>query len=212
MTEDNFTKAEKIQLLTKIDDVKFDISETEMKKSGKNTFQKYNYFELKDFMPTVRKLCKKYKLATEFHVKNNLASLHVFDLETGYSRYWTHELPSLVEFAEKNGEKVPVKETELEKIKGALETYGRRYLYLAFLELTDGDAIDSGDVTAPKKQSKGKKKYPTPKETVNRVKQELGDKYSLEEAEKLLQKWLKNDETTEGIIKLTMNILTKEGE
>ena len=211
-----FTKKEKLQLLSKIEDVKYEISESEIEKSGKNTFQKYNYFELKDFMPFVRKITKKYNIATQFNVIGDEAFLNVFDLDTGCFRRWRHNLPEVPDTQiNKQGKEVPILPTEKEKIKGALETYARRYLYLAFLELTDGDPIDSGDVNPhPQKSTKKstKKKYATPKEVAKQVHEELGDKYSIEEAEKLLQQWIKDDWTTMGIKKLTLDLLRNEEE
>ena len=113
-------------------------------------------------MPLVRKLCIKYKVATQFNVIEDTAYLHVFDSETNCFRRWSHKIPKVETLGlNKSGEMTPIKETEQEKVKGALETYARRYLYLAFLELTDGDPIDSGDVeAAQKKTTKQKRNIP----------------------------------------------------
>ncbi len=205
----NFTTQEKLQLLTKIEQIKYEVSEADLKKSGKNTYQKYNYFELKDFMPLVRKLCIKYKVATQFNVIDDTAYLHVFDTETNCFRRWSHKIPKVETLGlNKTGEMIPIKETEQEKVKGALETYSRRYLYLAFLELTDGDPIDSGDVDAQKKTTKQKKKYPTPKEVYTQLKEELGDDLQ-EKAEITLTQMVTNHQTTEGIKKLVMDMVNR---
>lgn len=215
-----FTTQEKLQVLNKIEDLKLEVSECDLKKSGRNTFQKYSYFELKDFMPTVRMLCKKHGLATQFNIVGDNAYLHVYDLETGCFRRWTHELPEPDNTTtNKQGQTIIVKDTEKEKVKGALETYARRYLYLAFLELTDGDAIDSGDVSQQKQQKKEQtksksskptnKKYPTPKQVIDQIREELGDAYNKETATKLLEKYVRDDITTPAIQKLVQDLIER---
>lgn len=209
-----FTKAEKLSLLNKIEALKEEVSNADLKKSGKNTYQHYSYFELKDFMPLVRKLTRKYKIATQFNVIQGKAYLSVFDLETGCIRRWSHQLPEVDTISvDKNGRETIVKSTEQEKVKGALETYGRRYLYLAFLELTDGDPIDAGDVNPPAKkdkQKKGKKNYASPKTLLNQMREELGDAYNSENALKLLDKYVQDDITTPAIKKLVIPLIDKE--
>lgn len=216
-TQESFTMQEKLQLLSKIEQLKTEISETDLKKTGRNSFQKYNYFTLEDFLPCVRKLCCKYKIATQFNVIEDKAYLNVFDLETGYWRRWSHQLPKVKDTQiNKMGQEVPMLATEQEKNKGALETYARRYLYLAFLELTETDPIDA-DGREPKDKSKksskkggGKKKYPTPKETEELLRNQLGDDFSLEKAKEVLNEMVASDETTEAIMKLTLQRMESE--
>lgn len=214
-TAKNFTIQEKMNLLSKIESLKLDVSQSDIKRSGKNTFQHYQYFELKDFMPVVRKLTKKYGLATQFNVIGDRAYLNVFDLESGCFRRWSHELPPYDRTTvNKAGVETAVKGTEMEKSKGALETYARRYLYLAFLELTDGDPIDSGDMSPQQNQNKQKqknKKYPSPKAVMEQLHEELGDAYTKEKATQLLQKYVEEDITTPGIQKLVLDLINKEG-
>ena len=187
MNNENFSLSEKMSFAKKLDDVKCRLSQSNIKKSGKNNFQHYAYFELKDFLPVTRKLFNEVGLFSTFEVKGRTAFLTIQDLESGYGHTWEHQLPKVQKYTVKGNNKTPVKETEVEKTKGALETYARRYLYLAALELTDADPIDNGDVDA---EDTGK--Y-APAETVAKNLKKFEDK------EARLQKMIKTGKTTEAI-------------
>lgn len=187
MVNENFSLSEKMAFAKKLDDVKCKISQSSIKKSGKNNFQHYSYFELKDFLPITRKLFNEAGLFSTFEVKKGSAFLTIQDLDSGYGHTWEHRLPKVQKFTVKGNNKSPIKETEIEKTKGALETYARRYLYLAALELTDADPIDNGDVDA---EDNGK--YAPPETVAKNLKK-------FEDKEARLTKMVKSGKTTEAI-------------
>lgn len=131
---------DKMVLLNKIEMVKDGVIQLKPKKSGKNNFQKYDYYQLGDFLPTVRSLLKKYGLASEVTFSKHKGTLTIFDCETGMYRKWKIDLPNMKSTQ-------PAKDMQT---LGALQTYARRYLYLQALEIAEGDPIDAGDFEEPK--------------------------------------------------------------
>ena len=59
-------KEKQLNLYQKLQKVRVELQNSKLKKSGKNTFSKYEYFELGDFLPKVNELCEKYNLSTIF--------------------------------------------------------------------------------------------------------------------------------------------------
>ena len=52
MTEEN-----KLNIYQKIQKARVELQNSKLKKSGKNDFSKYEYFELGDFLPNINKIC-----------------------------------------------------------------------------------------------------------------------------------------------------------
>ena len=108
---------------------------TDIRKSGRNTYQKYNYAELSDINPIVRKICKQYKLRTKFDWdwENNLLTLTITDKEDGSTD------KSVIPIA-------PVTASDPGKYMqdiGRCQTYAMRYLYIQVFELAIPDEIDN---------------------------------------------------------------------
>jgi hypothetical protein len=133
----------------KLQDVRVELAAASLKKSGKNKFSGYDYFELGDFIPTAMSLMKKQGLCGVISYGLETASLSIHDTEA-------------------NGEPViittPMSTAALKGCHevqnlGAVQTYLRRYLWITALELTEHDALDVGvDV-----DSAAKKTTPSPK-------------------------------------------------
>lgn len=199
---------DKMVLLNKIEMVKDGVIQLKPKKSGKNNFQKYDYYQLGDFLPTVRSLLKKYGLASEVTFSKHKGTLTIFDCETGMYRKWKIDLPDMKSTQ-------PTKDMQT---IGALQTYARRYLYLQALEIAEGDPIDAGDFeepkpVKPKKQTKKtvkQVKKPEPKEpeynTVEEVAKYLKEFYTqhkieltLKRGENTINKLFKDGKITEEL-------------
>lgn len=117
----------------KIQKVKLDLLNSNLKKSGENKFSGFKYFELADFLPTINKLCNEQKLFTAISFDNELATLTIVN-------------------AEKSDEVVtytsPMKDLELKgcnsvQALGGCETYNRRYLYMAAFDIVEADMFDA---------------------------------------------------------------------
>ncbi|MGI6564861.1 ERF family protein [Methanosphaera sp.] len=159
MGDEKITKNQDV--LDKIQQGKFLLSQTQLNKSGRNNFQKYNYFELKDFLPAVEEICVKLGLRTHLNMKSQRkVKLEVSDKESGTSTEFVIHRPI-------NNEKNPSKYIQLE---GSIQTYCMRYLYIQMFELTESDAIDAEDQSKTQQPQKATTKH-TQKKPVK--KQEL---------------------------------------
>ena len=112
-----------------------------LKKSGKNSFAGYSYFELGDFLIPALKVFETYGLCPIVSFSPETASLEVVDVETG------ERISFYSPMADAN-----LKGTHPIQNLGAVETYQRRYLYMVALEIVEHDAIDASkpiEVAAP---------------------------------------------------------------
>lgn len=115
----------------------------ELKKSGKNKFAGYEYFELQDFLPTVQTIFGDTGLCAVFRCDSETASLTIYNNEkTDETIVFTAPMAT----AELKGCH-PVQNL------GASISYLRRYLYVNALEIVEHDALDSttGSVEVIKK-------------------------------------------------------------
>lgn len=103
-----------------------------LKKSGKNSFAGYSYFELGDFLIPALQVFEAYGLCPVVSFTEQMAHLDLVDVETGERVSFTSPM------AEAN-----LKGTHPIQNLGAVETYQRRYLYMAALEIVEHDAIDA---------------------------------------------------------------------
>lgn len=116
----------------------------EMKKSGQNKFAGYSYFELADFIPHVQTIFNEIGLCGVVSFDIDYARLYITDVEDGTSILITSPM------AEAN-----LKGAHPIQNLGATLSYQRRYLWMAAMELVEGDAIDSAPpAEAPKPQPK----------------------------------------------------------
>ena len=107
------------------------LNASSIKKSGKNKFAGYEYFELGDFIPTVNEIFDSVGLCGVVNFGEQ-ATLTVYD--TDGDGHVTFSSPLV--FAEN------AKGQAIQSL-GSTHTYFRRYLWLLALELTEHDSIDS---------------------------------------------------------------------
>ena len=118
----------------KINELRKKILELNLKKTGHNSFVKFKYYELGDFLPQVIELENELGLFSAFSLDDAIAVLKVYDTESGE----TVEFHSAVRDA--NVEKM----IEVQRL-GSIHTYIKRYLYYNYLNLTENDTVDSLD-------------------------------------------------------------------
>jgi hypothetical protein len=130
------------------------LQSTEMKKSGLNKFAGYSYFELSDFIPHVQTIFNDLGLCGVVTFSTEYAQLCITDVDDGTVIVITSPM------AEAN-----LKGAHPIQNLGAVLSYQRRYLWMAALELVEGDAVDSAPpLEAPKPEPKPEpvKKTPVP--------------------------------------------------
>lgn len=121
------------------------------KKSGYNSFAKYHYFELSDILPVVNKAAADLGFCCIVRFRQEEATLDFVSAEPPHDRI-TFSSP-LASIDLKNNH-------EIQNL-GALQTYIRRYLYLAAFEVVEGDAIDA-TATPPTTEQAAKPTAPQP--------------------------------------------------
>ena len=142
-------------LLKKLQECRVALQNKNLKKSGRNDFANFNYYELADFLPTINILFNEKGLFSAFSIKEERATLQIIDVESGEEI--TFESP----IAEAN-----VKGTTPIQSLGAIHTYMKRYLYLNALEIVENDHLD-GQVGKMEIEPKEEKKLtPNQKEII----------------------------------------------
>ena len=68
---DEITMIKNMNIYKKIQKVKKELSERELKKSGRNDFSGFSYYELGDFLPSIIELCNKYGLFTKINFEKH---------------------------------------------------------------------------------------------------------------------------------------------
>lgn len=108
------------------------LQSTPLKKSGLNKFAGFQYFELGDFLPVIQQIFKEEGLCGVISFDKELATLCITDVEDGSQIILTS----------------PMSEASLKGVHpiqnlGAVQTYLRRYLWVAALEIVEHDALDA---------------------------------------------------------------------
>lgn len=105
----------------------------QLKKSGRNTFANYDYFELGDFLIPAMKVLSEHDLCAVVSFEKDTATMRVVDV--------TNPADSIV-LTSPMGSAALKGCHEVQNI-GAVETYQRRYLWVALMEIVEHDALDA---------------------------------------------------------------------
>jgi len=108
------------------------LHKTPLGKSGKNSFAKFNYFELGDFLPQINEIFHGQGLCGVISYDSEYASLTITDVDDGTNIVITSPM------VEAN-----LKGAHAIQNLGAVETYQRRYLWMTAMEIVEHDALDS---------------------------------------------------------------------
>lgn len=111
-----------------------------VKKSGQNTFSKYHYFELDDIVPPKTEIFNELNLCDLISFTDNEATLTLVNIEnTDETLVFTSPMREL-----------DLKGANAVQLLGGVETYQRRYLYMAVLDIVESDQFDAADNITPK--------------------------------------------------------------
>lgn len=127
-----------MNIYEKLNKAKLALQASGLKKSGKNDFAKYEYFELSDFLPTIIQLEHEigFTCAVSFGIEQ--ATLDIVNTEKpDESILFTSPMSS-----------ANLKGVHDVQNLGAVQTYLRRYLYVNAFEIIEHDAIDKPVVKA----------------------------------------------------------------
>lgn len=128
----------------KLQSVRVELQELKLKPSGNNTYSKFTYFELKDFLPAVNKLFQAKKLFSKtslfFDRKGKeFAKLRISNAEKldDYEEWIVQTAEVSIGKKDGSGGAQPIQNL------GGKITYMRRYLFLLALEIIEPDFVDN---------------------------------------------------------------------
>lgn len=128
--------------------IRVSLQNLKLKKSGKNKFAGFEYYELADFLPALNELMQKENINDQFTIENDMAILILRKGEESQE----YKMPFKIFDTPLNKDGKP----SMQDIQylGALNTYYKRYLYLNAFGITDGEIIDSMDTNNLKEVDK----------------------------------------------------------
>ena len=141
-----------ISLNESIIKIRVKLQSSNLKKSGKNRFAGFEYFELADFLPKLNELMEEEGINDIFTIGENVAKLTLIKGEERQEYtlpFYRFETPLNLKkdkngnfMKDSNGNYLEVKSMQDIQYLGALNTYYKRYLYLNAFGITDGEVID----------------------------------------------------------------------
>ena len=115
----------------KLNDCRLKFMQAKVKKSGKNTFAGYEYFELDDILKAVIGICNEVGAVTIVNFTSEAATLTFTDCDSGQSIVFTSPMAS-----------ASLKGCHEVQNLGAVESYIKRYLYQNCFEIAEPDSLD----------------------------------------------------------------------
>jgi len=145
----------------KLQEARVKLQSVKMSKSGSNKFAGYKYFELGDFLPHINTIFNEVGLCGAISFNADQATLRVFSVDGD----------GQIEFTSPTAE-APLKGCTPIQCLGSQQTYLRRYLWMAALEIVEHDALDAvtgNDAVEekPKQQKQAQQKQAQQKLTQN---------------------------------------------
>lgn len=121
-----------MNVYTKLNAARTSFHKLQLKKTGLNKFAGYSYFELGDFLIPALDVFNQHGLCAFISFGKDVATMTIVSVDDGSSVALTS----------------PMAEAQLKGCHpiqnlGAVETYTRRYLWVAALEIVEHDALDS---------------------------------------------------------------------
>ena len=135
----------------KLQEARIDLQSRPLKKSGRNKFAGFEYFELGDFLPTIQNIFTEKGLCGTITFYTDIAILTIVDVDKPEDK---------IEF------KSPMSTAELKGCHaiqnlGAVQTYLRRYLWVAAMEIVEHDSLDA--ITGKDEPKKAKPTVESPR-------------------------------------------------
>lgn len=120
-----------MNVFEKLNEARIRFQNSNVKKSGKNSYAGYTYYELADILPAINKIAQELKFSCIVNFTPDLATLDFVDCEKNEKITFTS----------------PMSEASLKGCHpvqnlGAVETYIKRYLYQNCFEIVEADALD----------------------------------------------------------------------
>jgi hypothetical protein len=117
----------------RLNEARIKFHQTELKKSGRNTFANYSYFELGDFLVPALQIFDEVGLCGTISFTADTATMVVSNIDDPAQQ---------IEFTSPMGSAALKGCHEVQNI-GAVETYQRRYLWVTALEIVEHDGLEA---------------------------------------------------------------------
>lgn len=125
---------------------RIELQSKKLKKSGKNSYAGYQYFELGDFLPQVMEIFDSLKLAGIVSYASDTCTLTIVNAEKPEERILVSTPMSSANLKGAH---------DIQNL-GAVQTYTRRYLWVTAMEIVEHDALDATLGKDPKPAAKPK--------------------------------------------------------
>ena len=121
-----------MSIFEKLNQARLEFQNMGVKKSGKNSYAGYTYYELADILPAINKIAQELKFSCIVNFTPDLATLDFVDCEKNEKITFTS----------------PMSEASLKgamevQNTGAVMTYLKRYLYQNCFEIVENDLLDA---------------------------------------------------------------------
>lgn len=126
----------------KLNEARLRFQNAGIKKSGKNIYARYTYYELADILPFINQIANELKFTCVVNFTPELATLDFVDLEENGKITFTSPMSS-----------ASLKGCHEVQNLGAVETYIKRYLYQNCFEIVEADVLD--ETMNPNDEKKG---------------------------------------------------------
>jgi hypothetical protein len=143
-----------MKVFKKLQQARVTLLDANLKKSGKNKFAGFEYFELGDFMPTINKIFLDIGLCGVVHFTADYAVLTIYDADSEAAESIDFRSP-MVFASNPKGQAI--------QDLGSTHTYLRRYLWLLAMDIVESDTVDALPQKDAPKVDTPKPKVETPK-------------------------------------------------
>lgn len=120
-----------MNVFEKLNEARIRFQNAGVKKSGKNSYAGYTYYELADILPAINKIAQELKFTCVVNFTKELATLDFVDCEKNEKIQFTSPM-----------EEANLKGCQPVQNLGGAETYIKRYLYQNCFEIVEADALD----------------------------------------------------------------------
>lgn len=121
-----------MNVFEKLNEARIRFQNANVKKSGKNSYAGYTYYELADILPAINKIAQELKFTCVVNFTPDLATLDFVDCEKN----------ERVQFSSPMSE-ASLKGAMAVQNTGAVITYLKRYLYQNCFEIVENDMLDA---------------------------------------------------------------------
>ena len=122
-----------MNIYEKLQKMRVDLQNMNLKKSGENKFAGYKYYELGDILPPINKLMLENKVASVVTFGDEQAVLRLVNCE---------DTSEAISFVSPMAGATLKGAHDIQNL-GAVETYQRRYLYMTAFEVVESDFFDA---------------------------------------------------------------------